>query len=158
LDIRSKEAGSPDHPEERETRSDIGDAYLFTAIDQDTKLIAAHTLGKRSADNARRFMVQLANRIGHAPSGTCRRCVNFMKHDFPVVVQISTDGFSGYPEAVDLAFGPFAKFGVIIKDYRERHDGLHSIRDGWSASASREADEREASCALSALRTSSETI
>jgi hypothetical protein len=34
------------------------------------------------------------------------------------VVQISTDGFPGYPEAVDLAFGPYARYGVIIKDYR----------------------------------------
>jgi hypothetical protein len=33
-------------------------------------------------------------------------------------VQISTDGFPGYPEAVDLAFGPYAKFGVIIKEYK----------------------------------------
>ncbi|MBN2022776.1 MAG: hypothetical protein JW809_08260 [Pirellulales bacterium] len=28
------------------------------------------------------------------------------------------DGFQGYPEAVDLAFGPYAKYGQIIKDYR----------------------------------------
>lgn len=102
---------------ERETRSDIGDAYLFTAIDQDTKLIAAHTLGKRSADNARRFMVQLANRLDMPRAGLADDA-NFMKYEFPVVVQISTDGFSGYPESVDLAFGPFAKFVVIIKDYR----------------------------------------
>jgi hypothetical protein len=33
-------------------------------------------------------------------------------------VQISTDGFAAYPEAVDLAFGPYAKYGVIIKEYR----------------------------------------
>jgi hypothetical protein len=35
-----------------------------------------------------------------------------------VIVQISTDAFNGYPEAVDLAFGPYAKYGTIIKDYR----------------------------------------
>jgi hypothetical protein len=34
------------------------------------------------------------------------------------VTQISTDGFSAYPEAVDLAFGGHAKYGQIIKDYR----------------------------------------
>jgi hypothetical protein len=34
------------------------------------------------------------------------------------IVQISTDGFAAYPEAVDLAFGPYAKFGTIIKEYR----------------------------------------
>jgi hypothetical protein len=34
------------------------------------------------------------------------------------ITQISTDGFSAYPEAVDLAFGPYVKYGQIIKDYR----------------------------------------
>ncbi len=29
-----------------------------------------------------------------------------------------TDGFAAYPEAVDLAFGPYAKYGTIIKDYK----------------------------------------
>jgi hypothetical protein len=29
-----------------------------------------------------------------------------------------TDGFAAYSEAVDLAFGPYAKFGTIIKEYR----------------------------------------
>ena len=27
-------------------------------------------------------------------------------------------GFAAYPEAVDLAFGPYVKFGTIIKEYR----------------------------------------
>src|SRR5688572_8366209 len=27
-------------------------------------------------------------------------------------------GFAAYPEAVDLAFGPFAAYGQIIKEYR----------------------------------------
>ena len=34
------------------------------------------------------------------------------------IIQISTDGFAAYPEAVDLAFGPYAKFGTIIKEYK----------------------------------------
>ena len=34
------------------------------------------------------------------------------------VIQLSTDGFAGYPEAVDLAFGPYAKYGGIIKNFR----------------------------------------
>jgi hypothetical protein len=33
-------------------------------------------------------------------------------------IQVSSDGFAAYPEAVGLAFGPYAKFGVIIKKYR----------------------------------------
>jgi hypothetical protein len=34
------------------------------------------------------------------------------------ITQISSDGFQAYPEAVDLAFGPYVKYGQIIKDYR----------------------------------------
>lgn len=103
--------------EERATRHDIGDAYLFTAQDQDSRLIVAHVLGKRSADNTRRFMVQLANRMELPKAGSADDR-DFQKGAFRPVVQISTDGFAAYPEAVDLAFGPFAKFGIIIKEYR----------------------------------------
>ncbi len=58
----------------------------------------------------------------------CRRLVfpnphasdsfDFKTGGYKPVVQISTDGFNAYPEAVDLAFGPYAKYGVIIKEYR----------------------------------------
>lgn len=34
------------------------------------------------------------------------------------IVQISTDGFAAYPEAVDLAFGPYVRYGTITKEYR----------------------------------------
>src|SRR5262245_42398781 len=91
--------------EEKATRSDIGDIYLWTAQDQDTRLIAHHLLGKRSADNARRFMVQLADNLAQPNGG----------YGCP---QISVDGFPVYPEAVDLAFGHDCKLGVIIKQYR----------------------------------------
>jgi IS1 family transposase len=91
--------------QERETRSDIGDIYLFTAQDQDTRLIACHLLGKRSGDNTRRFMVRLA---GHL--------VGAGMNDY--TPQISTDGFPAYPEAVDLAFGHNVRYGQIIKSYR----------------------------------------
>jgi IS1 family transposase len=93
---------------EKETRADIGDIYLWTAQDQDTRLIAAHLLGKRSADNARRFMVRVASNL--ATAGL---------HDY--IPQVSTDGFPGYPEAVNLAFGPNVRYGVIIKSYRNAH-------------------------------------
>src|SRR5208337_4478666 len=70
-------------------------------------------LGKRSADNARKLMVDLRRRMvmpGPRESDLTGAYVQ--------VTQISTDGFAGYPEAVDLAFGPYAKYGQIIKDYR----------------------------------------
>jgi hypothetical protein len=34
------------------------------------------------------------------------------------ITQLSTNAFATYPEAVALAFGPYAKYGQIKKDYR----------------------------------------
>jgi IS1 family transposase len=103
--------------QEREERADIGDAYLFTAQDQETRLIAAHTLGKRSADNCRRFMVQLAKRLKWPQTHASDRHA-YVAGGYQPIIQISSDGFAAYPEAVDLAFGPYAKFGTIIKEYK----------------------------------------
>ncbi len=103
--------------DERQERSDIGDIYLWTALDADTKLVASHIVGKRSADNARKLMMDLASRLKW-PSPTSSDAQNFAKPGYRKIIQISTDGFSPYPEAVDLAFGPYAKFGTIVKDYR----------------------------------------
>ena len=89
----------------------IADQYLWIALDMDTKLILTFVVGKRSADNARRFMVDLANRIAlPTPTDTGERP--------GTIPQISTDGFNGYPEAVDPAFGSYCRYGQIIKDYR----------------------------------------
>ena len=104
--------------EERAERSDIGDAYLWTGIDQDTHLIAAHILGKRSADMARRFMLQLAGRLAFNGRPHASDAHAFEQGGYRPIIQLSTDGFAPYPEAIDLAFGPYAKFGTIIKDYR----------------------------------------
>jgi IS1 family transposase len=83
----------------------IGDQYLFVAFDQDTKLIPTFALGKRTAAVTERFMLDLADRIVHQPG----------IH----IPQLSTDGFTPYPAAVDLAFADEATYGIIIKDYRE---------------------------------------
>ena len=50
-------------PEEKAERYDIGDVYLWTALDQETKLVASFLVGKRSADNARKLMVDLSHRL-----------------------------------------------------------------------------------------------
>ena len=43
---------------------------------------------------------------------------NFEAGGYRAALQISTDGFPAYPEAVDLAFGPYVRYGQIIKEYR----------------------------------------
>jgi len=99
------------HVDDRQT-SPQGDTYLWVGIDAETKLVPSFIIGKRSADMARRFMVDLASRLDMP------RPQDWWSTEFEKIVQISTDGFKVYPEAVDLAFGPYCKYGTIIKDYR----------------------------------------
>jgi IS1 family transposase len=104
-------------PEEKADRHDVGDVYLWTCLDKETKLVATFLLGKRSADNARRLMMDLAARLvmphPHASDPHAYQVGGYVP-----VVQLSTDAFAAYPEAVDLAFGPYVKYGTIKKDYR----------------------------------------
>ncbi len=103
--------------EQKATCGTIGDIYLWIAEDQDTKLIASYALGKRSADMARRFMVDLASRLTFPkPHDSDNHA--FQVGQYATVLQISSDGFAAYPEAVDLAFGPYVKYGQIIKQYK----------------------------------------
>jgi IS1 family transposase len=104
-------------PQEKATRYDVGDVYLWTALDQETRLVASYLVGKRSADNARRLMKDLAGRVV-MPNAHQSDPHAYQAGGYIYVTQISTDGFPAYPEAVDLAFGPYAKYGQIIKDYR----------------------------------------
>jgi transposase-like protein/IS1 family transposase len=103
--------------DEKAERHDVGDIYLWTCIDKTTKLLPSFLVGKRSADNARRFMMDVAGRF-EFPNATASDARNFTVGGYKPIVQISTDGFAAYPEAVDLAWGPYVKYGVIIKEYR----------------------------------------
>jgi IS1 family transposase/transposase-like protein len=102
---------------EREESSDVGDIYLWTCIDKTTKLVPGFLIGKRSADNARRFMSDIAGRLIF-PNPHASDSHSYMIQTYKPITQISTDCFAAYPEAVDLAFGPYVKFGTIRKEYR----------------------------------------
>lgn len=95
----------------------VGDMYLWVALDEDTKLIPTFRVGKRSADMARRFMMDLASRLVFPPVSDVDAHA-YQPGRWEPIVTISTDGFAGYPEAVDLAFGPYARYGQCIKNYR----------------------------------------
>jgi IS1 family transposase len=109
-------------PIEERDNPNIGDMYMWVALDQETKLVPTFIIGKRSGDMARRLMVDLASRLNMP------RPQDWFNESFEHVTQINTDGFAAYPEAVDLAFGPYCKFGTIVKDYRnaDRKPGNYS--------------------------------
>jgi transposase-like protein/IS1 family transposase len=126
---------------EREESSDKGDMYLWTCVDRKTKLMPSFFIGKRSADNARRFLMDVAGRLVFPTAEDSDM------GGFKPITQISTDGFPAYPEAVDMAFGPYAKYGTLIKDYRNatmiytpsemvgtKRTRIHGMRNGeeWS--------------------------
>ena len=75
-----------------------GDAWTFTAIDADAKLIVSYLVsGERDGETALAFMDDLRSRLEDP--------------------QISTDGLSAYVGAVEGAFGGDVDFAQIIKAY-----------------------------------------
>jgi IS1 family transposase len=80
------------------THEGAGDAWLWVAIDADTKLVPCWALGPRDAATAREFMEDLAGRLKNR-------------------VQMTSDGLRLYLEAVDNAFGGFIDYSMLIKIY-----------------------------------------
>lgn len=81
-----------------EPTGNFGDVWTFIALDSETKLIPTFVVGKRDTYHARMFMEDLAGRLS-------RR------------VQLSSDGLSAYPEAVERGFGSEVDYGQLVKTY-----------------------------------------
>lgn len=75
-----------------------GDCYTFTAIDSETKLMPCWLVGVRSRECCFEFMADLASRMANR-------------------IQLTTDGFAGYPDAVDEAFRGQVDYGMLNKSY-----------------------------------------
>jgi len=75
-----------------------GDAYAFTAIDRQTKLLFCFHVGRRDAENAALFADKLGLCIAdqHRP-------------------HVSTDGFNPYHTAIPAAFGHAVDHGMLIR-------------------------------------------
>jgi IS1 family transposase len=84
-----------------------GDVWTWTAIDADTKLIVSYTLGDRSADTAQAFMQDAASRINNR-------------------IQLTTDGYRVYGEAVENAFGSEIDYAMLVKIYGASNDSPES--------------------------------
>ena len=98
---------------EKDEDPTVGDIYLFTALDEETKLVPAYVLGKRTKENACELADTLSERLVRRPGA---------RDD----VQISTDGFPGYPDAINSAFGESVKHGVLVKQYENPEVGRYA--------------------------------
>ncbi len=99
---------------------EVGDQYLFLALDQATGLIACHAIGKRTEVTTRTFLAKLANRIVLPQSPDV---------DNNTKPQLSTDGFSAYPNAIEGVFGSHVQHGVIVKNYVNPDVGRYAPPD-----------------------------
>ena len=79
----------------------VGNAYTFTAIESNSKLIVAWHLGRRTEADTLIFLDKLANAV----EGTKNR------------FQMSTDAFPAYADAVTMTLGTRADYGQVIKIY-----------------------------------------
>lgn len=73
----------------------LGDQYVFVAMDADTKLVLSFLVGKRTPENAIRFMQDLKGRLSSR-------------------TQITTDGLVDYLDAVELSFGPDVDYAQLV--------------------------------------------
>jgi IS1 family transposase len=94
---------------------ELGDIYVFTAIDQKTKLLASFAVGKRNHLTTQALIDDLASRMVRQPVE--------VGSDRP---QLSTDGWASYPSTIRDAFGSTVRHGVLIKRYREPESGRYA--------------------------------
>jgi IS1 family transposase len=77
-----------------------GSVWTWVGMDADSKLIASWLIGDRSADAACEFMKDLASRLANR-------------------VQLTTDGYNVYLNAVEQAFGSGIDYAMLVKIYGE---------------------------------------
>lgn len=86
------------HINETDNPLEIGDQWVFYAIDAESKLIPAFKIGKRTSYTAQVFLKDLASRLDNR-------------------VQLTSDPLRAYVEAVEASFGANVDYGQIVKTY-----------------------------------------
>lgn len=85
---------------------ELGDQYVFVAIDAESKLVPAFVVGKRNFENA----YFLINKLKKKLDGNGR-------------IQLTTDGFRAYIDAVERVFGADIDYAQLIKLYTSENPG-----------------------------------
>jgi len=85
-------------------KGEAGDVWTWTAIDADTKLVPSFLLGNRSAECANAFMQDLKDRLANR-------------------VQLTSDGYKPYLEAVERSFGTEVDYSMLVKLYGDTSEG-----------------------------------
>ena len=84
--------------EREKAKAVLGDQYVFVALDAETKLVPAFTVGKRNMETTLQFISTLKEKL------TGR-------------IQLTSDGFNPYIAAVETSFGADVDYAQMIKVY-----------------------------------------
>jgi IS1 family transposase len=106
LELRGHEG--KDEAKLGKTDAELGDAYTFLAVERTSKLLLAHHVGRRTAQDANMFAAKLSGAVAGER------------------FQISTDGFEPYVGALESHFGSQIDYAMLIKSYSG--EGLDSER------------------------------
>jgi len=84
---------------------ELGDQWVFVAMDAETKLVPVFTVGKRTEETTWYFINDLADRLANR-------------------IQLTTDGFHFYNRIVEDTFGAEIDFAQLVKLYGQygQHD------------------------------------
>jgi IS1 family transposase len=85
-------------PADKKGMGEMGDVWTWVALDAESKLVAAWYVGSRDGEAAMFFMDNLARRLANR-------------------VQLTSDGYKPYLEAVEGAFGIDIDYAMIKKIY-----------------------------------------
>jgi IS1 family transposase len=90
---------------------ELGDQWVYVALDADTKLIPAYRVGKRSSENTQVFMQDVWSRIADHR------------------IQLTTDAYIFYTKAVEQSFGgdvDYAQLKKLYGDYGQHGNERYS--------------------------------
>lgn len=106
-----KKARKARHEESKE----IGDQWIFVGMDAETKLVASFRVGRRTWETTSGFLQELYARTADAHR-----------------IQITTDGFAFYKQAVSDSFGLDVDFAQLVKLYGDcgQHDSASRYSPG----------------------------
>ncbi|MDE3084794.1 MAG: DDE-type integrase/transposase/recombinase, partial [Verrucomicrobiota bacterium] len=91
-------------PKAKAAPAGAGSVWTWTALDRDSKLIISYFIGGRDAACALAFMEDLRSRLANR-------------------VQLTSDGHTAYPPAVETAFGTEIDYAQLIKVFGPAPDG-----------------------------------
>lgn len=99
------------HYNKKGERNHLGDVWTFTSICADTKIVPCWLVGFRTASCTRQFMADLASRMAER-------------------IQLTSDGYSPYIEAVELAFGSDVDYAMLKKSVDKKTDIYKKVVQG----------------------------